>query len=96
MNDLLVQITILGLLTAINPIPIGAAIVLLASPHGKRNTFIFLISLSAIMAIVGVALLSLGTETASGSASAPSQGALVFQLLIGLAFLGIFVQQWRR
>jgi len=96
MNDLLVQITILGLLTAINPVPIGAAIVLLAAPHGKRNAFIFLLSLSAIMAIVGVALLSLGTETASGSDSAPAQGALVFQLLIGLAFLGIFVQQWRR
>jgi hypothetical protein len=96
MNELVVQMVLLGLAAAINPVPIGAAIVLLASQHGKRNAFIFTVSMAAVLMGVGTWMLNAAPEAATSTDSTSSTASYVFTLLIGLAFLAVFVQQWRR
>ena len=96
MNELLVQMLLLGVAAAINPVPVGAAIVLLASKHGKRNTLIFTLSMAAVLAGVGTWMLEFAGAAGSSNSSSASASASIFTLLIGLAFLAVFVQQWRR
>jgi hypothetical protein len=95
-NDLVIQMLVLGLAAAINPVPVGAAIVLLAAEHGKRNALIFTLSMAAVLAGVGLWMLSAASEAATSNSSTASAASSIFTLVIGLAFLGVFVQQWRR
>lgn len=95
-NQLVVQMLLLGLAAAVNPVPIGAAIVLLAARHGKRNTAIFTVSMAVVLMGVGVWMLDFAGGSSSDSTTSASTGASAFTLLIGLAFLAVFFQQWRR
>jgi putative Mn2+ efflux pump MntP len=95
-DKLIVQIVVLGIVTAINPVPIGAAIVLLAARHGKRNAFIFTLSMAAVLYGIGSWMLEVPSADGNSTSSTASNGSAIFTLLIGVAFLAVFLQQWRR
>ena len=91
MNDLLVSLLVPALAIAINPVPIIAAVTLLMSDHGRRNTAAFLGCLILVMAADGLITLFLIGQDSSSSSQANGGVQLVF----GIVFLALFLLQWR-
>lgn len=95
MGDLLTSLIVPALLIAVNPVPIIAAVTLLTTDHGRRNTAVFAATLVVIMLADGLLTIFLlgkaGSPTQSGSTTA--QAAL--QTAFGLAFLTMAFLQWR-
>ena len=92
MGDLLVSLLLPALAVAVNPIPIIAAVTLLMTGHGRRNTPAFLASLIVVMAADGLLKLFLLGQVSSTTSSQVHGGV---QLALGLVFVGIFLVQWR-
>lgn len=92
MGDLLVSLLLTALAIAVNPIPISAAVTLLMTGHGRRNTAAFLASLIVVMAADGLLTLVL---LGQNSSSMSSQAHGWVQLALGLVFVGLFLVQWR-
>lgn len=92
MGDLLVSLLVPALAIAVNPVPIIAAVTLLMTDHGRRNTAAFLATLVVVMAADGLLTLFLIGQSSSSSSSW-LHGAI--QLAFGLVFVGTFVVQWR-
>ena len=92
MNGVLVSLLVPALAIAVNPVPIIAAVTLLMTDHGRRNTATVLAALIAIMLADGLLTLFLLGSQSSGSQSAAHGG---IQLVFGLVFVAIFVVQWR-
>lgn len=94
LSQLMASLLVTALAIAVNPVPIIAAVTLLASDHGKRSAAVFLGSLIAIMLAVGVlTIFVLGKSSSSQDSTSKAMTAL--QLLFGVVFLVTFVVQWR-
>jgi hypothetical protein len=91
-SSVLVSLLVPALAIAVNPVPIIAAVTLLMTDHGRRNTATFLGALTVVMLADGLLTLFLLGSQSSGSESAAHGGV---QLAFGLVFLAIFVLQWR-
>jgi hypothetical protein len=91
-SNVLVSLLVPALAIAVNPVPIIAAVTLLMTDHGRRNTAVFLAALIAIMAADGVLTLYLLGQQSSSSQSTGHAGV---QLAFGLAFLALCFIQWR-
>ena len=94
MSQLIASLLVPALAIAVNPVPIIAAVTLLASDHCKRNAAVFLGSLVTVMLAVGVLTIFLIGKSSSSQQSA-SNGMAALQLLFGIVFLVTFVVQWR-
>lgn len=93
MGNLLVSLLVPAQAIAVNPIPIIAAVTLLMTGHGRRNTAAFLASLIVVMAADGLLTLFLLGQSSSSTSSTVHGG---IQVALGLVFLGLFLFQWRR
>jgi hypothetical protein len=93
-SQLIASLLVPALAIAVNPVPIIAAVTLLASDHGKRNAAVFLGTLVAVMLAVGVLTIFLIGKSSSSQQSA-GKGMAAIQLLFGIVFLVTFVVQWR-
>ena len=92
MSHLLVSLLVPALAIAVNPVPVIAAVTLLMTHRGRRDTAVFLATLVAVMAADGlVTLFVIGQDSTSTSSTLHG----VMQLALGLVFVGLFVTQWR-
>jgi hypothetical protein len=94
LSQLIASLLVPALAIAVNPVPVIAAVTLLASEHGKRNAAVFLGTLVAVMLAVGVLTIFLIGRSSSSQQSA-GNGMAALQLLFGIVFLVTFVVQWR-
>src|SRR5664279_2318042 len=90
------DLILIGLVISLEPIPLTAFIVVLASKNGVRKgaAFIFgwLLSLAIVIALT---ILVTGNKPPKPS-TAPSLAALAVKILIGVVLVIIAVRQWRR
>ena len=92
MNSLLASLLVPALAIAVNPVPIIAAVTLLMTEHGRRNTAAFLTALILVMVADGLLTLFLIGQKSAGSSTAAHAWV---QIVFGIVFLGLFVLQWR-
>ena len=92
MNSLLVSLLLPALAIAVNPVPIIAAVTLLMTDHGRRNTATFLAALIVVMAADGLLTLFLIGQKSAGTSNAAHAWV---QIAFGAVFLALFVLQWR-
>jgi hypothetical protein len=91
-----IDLIIIGLAITLEPIPLTAFILVLASKGGVRKgaAFIFgwLVSLAAVVALT---ILATGNKPPKPN-TGPSLAALAVKILIGVVLVTIAVRQWRR
>jgi threonine/homoserine/homoserine lactone efflux protein len=91
-----IDLILIGLAITLEPIPLTAFILVLASKGGVRKgaAFIFgwLVSLAAVVALT---ILATGNEPPKPN-TGPSLAALAVKILIGVVLVIIAVRQWRR
>jgi threonine/homoserine/homoserine lactone efflux protein len=91
-----IDLIIIGLAITLEPIPLTAFILVLASKGGVRKgaAFIFgwLVSLAAVVALT---VLATGNKPPKPN-TGPSLAALAVKILIGVVLVTIAVRQWRR
>ncbi len=93
MNQLITSLILPALAIAVNPVPIIAVVTLLATDHGKRNGFAFLVSLLVVMfTVAGLTIFVFGSKSSQSSATT---GQAAAQTLFGVIFLALFAAQWR-
>lgn len=93
---LLLDLLVIGIGIAVNPIPLTAFILVLASKGGVRKGAAFLFGwLLSLAAVIAVTAFARGDEP-SDSDSTPSLAALAVKMLIGVALVLIAVRQRRR
>jgi heme/copper-type cytochrome/quinol oxidase subunit 4 len=90
------DLILIGLAITLEPIPLTAFILILASKNGTRKgaAFIFgwLLSLAVVVAITIVAT----SNNPPKSNTAPSLAALAVKIAIGVVLVAIAVRQWRK
>ncbi len=93
---MVIDLILIGLAITLEPIPLTAFILVLASKGGVRKgaAFIFgwLVSLAAVVALT---ILATGNEPPKPN-TGPSLAALAVKILIGVVLVIIAVRQWRR
>ena len=93
---MVIDLIIIGLAITLEPIPLTAFILVLASKGGVRKgaAFIFgwLVSLAAVVALT---ILATGNKPPMPN-TGPSLAALAVKILIGVVLVTIAVRQWRR
>ncbi len=93
---MVIDLIIIGLAITLEPIPLTAFILVLASKGGVRKgaAFIFgwLVSLAAVVALT---ILATGNKPPKPN-TGPSLAALAVKILIGVVLVTIAVRQWRR
>jgi hypothetical protein len=91
-----IDLILIGLAITLEPIPLTAFILVLASKGGVRKgaAFIFgwLVSLAAVVALT---ILATGNKPPKPN-TGPSLAALAVKILIGVVLMIIAVRQWRR
>jgi hypothetical protein len=86
-NDLVA----LGVVIAIEPLPIIAFIIVLSTERGVRNGWAFIVGWLVCLAAIVVATLALTGGKPPEPSTAPATFTFVLELLIGIALLGIAV-----
>jgi len=81
---------------ALEPIPLTTFILLLTSQRGVRKGAAFIFGWLASLAIVVAATVAATGNHPPKSNSAPSTAALVIKLVIGMILLGIALRQYRK
>ena len=93
---MVIDLILIGLVITLEPIPLTAFILVLASKGGVRKgaAFIFgwLVSLAAVVALT---VLATGNKPPKPN-TGPSLAALAVKILIGVVLVTIAVRQWRR
>lgn len=93
---MILQLTIIGLAITLEPIPLTAFLVILASERGTRKAAAFVagwfVSLAAVVAITIAAT----SNKPPKPSTAPSIAALVIKLVLGLVLLVIALRKYRR
>lgn len=92
---MIIDLTIIGLVISLEPIPLTAFILILASERGVRKgaAFVFgwLVSLGIVVAVTVVAT---GNDPPKPN-TAPSLGALAFKIALGVVLLLIALRRYR-
>jgi Sap, sulfolipid-1-addressing protein len=90
------QLILIGLAITLEPIPLTAFILVLASKGGVRKGAGFIFGwLVSLAVVVSVTLLVTGNKPPKPN-TAPSLGALAVKILIGVVLLIVALRQWRR
>ncbi len=90
------DLLLIGLAITLEPIPLTAFILVLASRNGTRKGAAFIFGwLLSLAIVIAVTLLVTGNNPPKPS-SAPSVAALVVKILLGAVLVAIGVRQWRR
>lgn len=90
------DLILIGLVIALEPIPLTAFILVLASKHGVRKGAAFIFGWLASLAIVIVATVLITGDAPPKPNTPPSLAALAAKLAIGVALVLIAVRQRRR
>ena len=90
------DLILIGLVISLEPIPLTAFIVVLASKNGVRKGAAFLFGwLLSLAIVIAVTVLVTGNKPPKPS-TAPSLGALAAKILIGVVLLVIALRQYRK
>ena len=93
---MILELTIIGLAIALEPIPLTAFIIILASERGSRNGAAFVSGwLVSLGIVVAVTVLATGNSPPKSN-TAPSLAALAFKIALGVVLLLIALRQYRR
>jgi threonine/homoserine/homoserine lactone efflux protein len=93
---MVVDLLLIGLVIALEPVPLTSFILVLGAKHGIRNGMWFILGwLVSFVAII--ALVELATDgTPPAPSTAPSTAIIIVKLAIGIALIGIGVHRRRR
>ena len=94
MGNLLASLIVPALLIAVNPVPIIAAVTLLTTNHGRRNTGVFVATLVVIMLADGLLTIFVLGKADSSSQTTTTTGLAVVQTVLGVGFLVLAYLQW--
>ena len=93
---MILELTIIGLAIALEPIPLTAFIIILASERGSRKGAAFVSGwLVSLGIVVAVTVLATGNSPPKSN-TAPSLAALAFKIALGVVLLLIALRQYRR
>jgi threonine/homoserine/homoserine lactone efflux protein len=93
---LVLSLLLIGLAISLEPIPLTAFILVLASRNGLRKGAAFIAGwLLSLAVVIALTLLVTGNNPPR-SDTAPSIAALLVKLVIGLVLVGIGALKWRR
>jgi Sap, sulfolipid-1-addressing protein len=93
---MILDLTIIGLVIALEPVPLTAFIIVLASERGSRKGAGFVFGWLVSLAIVVVVTVLATGNSPPKSNTAPSLAALAAKIAIGTALLLIALRQYRR
>ena len=93
---MILELTIIGLAIALEPIPLTAFIIILASERGSRKGAAFVSGwLVSLGIVVAVTVLATGNSPPKSN-TAPSLAALAVKIALGVVLLLIALRQYRR
>ncbi len=93
---MVLDLLLIGLVITLEPIPLTAFILILASTNGTKKGAAFIFGWLASLAIViAVTILATGNNPPKSN-TAPSLAALAAKIAIGVVLLVIAVRQWRK
>lgn len=96
MIDVLGEVLVKAVGIAISPMPIIGLILMLISARARITAPLFALGFTlGVLITTGIGVV-FGGALGSGDTSGPSTGSLIFKLLIGLLFLALALQQWRK
>jgi hypothetical protein len=90
------QLLPLGVAVAVSPFSITAVILMLLSHRAAANGLSFALGWAAAITLLTVVALAVTSECSGGRATVNSTGAGTAQLILGVAFVGLAVMQWRK
>jgi threonine/homoserine/homoserine lactone efflux protein len=93
---LILSLVLIGLVISLEPIPLTAFILVLASARGVRKGAAFLFGWLVSLAIVIAATVLLTGNNPPRPDTAPSRVALALKILIGAVLVAIAWRRWRR
>ena len=93
---MILDLVLIGLAITLEPIPLTAFILVVASKGGVRKGASFIFGWLASLAIVVVATVLVTGNKPPKPHTAPSQAALAVKIAIGVVLVLIAVRQWRR
>jgi len=93
---LVFNLVIIGLVISLEPIPLTAFILVLASKRGVRKGAAFIFGWLVSLAIVVAVTVAITGNNPPRSTTAPSLAALAVKIMIGAVLLVIAVRKWRR
>jgi len=91
-----VDLLLIGVVITLEPVPLTAFILVLASKGGVRKGAAFIFGWLASLAVVVAATVAATGNKPPQPNTAPSLGALALKILIGAFLLLIALRQWRR
>ena len=93
---MVLDLLLIGLVITLEPIPLTAFILILASKSGTRKGAAFIFGwLASLAIVVAVTLLATGNNPPKSN-TAPSLAALAVKIAIGVVLLVIALRQWRK
>lgn len=96
MIEVLGEVLVKAVAIAISPIPIIGLILMLISARARTTAPLYALGFTlGVFITTGVGVV-FGSALSSGDASGPSTGSLIFNLLVGVLFLVLALQQWRK
>src|SRR5580698_9378152 len=93
---IVLNLVLIGLVITLEPIPLTAFLLVLASKGGVRKGAAFIFGWLASLAIVVAGTVLVTGNKPPEPSTAPSLAALAVKLAIGVVLLAIAVRQWRR
>ena len=90
------ELILIGLVITLEPIPLTAFILVLASKGGVRKGAAFIFGWLLSLAIVIAATVLITDNKPPKPSTSPSLGALAVKIAIGVALVLIAVRQWRK
>ena len=93
---LVLDLLLIGLAISLEPIPLTAFILVLASSNGVRKGAAFIFGwLASLAAVIALTVLVTGNNPPRPG-TAPSRAALAAKILVGAVLVGIAVSRWRK
>lgn len=96
MGDAIGQMLASAVGIAISPVPFIAMVLMLATPHGRVNGTAFTVSWVVSVAVAVTVLVVAGTGAGAAGDGGPKSWTLWLKLGLGVLFLLLAVNQWRR
>ena len=96
MAQLLVTLVVIGLVMAVEPLPVIGFILVLSTPRGRPNGFAFLLGWVATMVAIAAGVVALDGTWDTGGGGSKQQLGYAIQLVAGLALLALWRVRRRR